>query len=141
MAEMKSFTRWAAWEKQVLAKVSDPEACQKVILKRQKEIDADDNDANLVANHFRAKLKQFDQDPETCHVGVRIDTVAQWVEEATGLGLTKTKVTPYLATLPIRELYQKHTKRGSVWCWRGPQAKKGSRPVDVEKVRSMHRNN
>ena len=134
MAELESFTRWAAWEQQVLAKVAeDPKKLQAAILKRQKEIDADDSEANLVANCFREKLKEYRQDPKTCHVSVRIDIVAQWVEEATELGMAKTKVTPYLATLPIPELYQKRTNKGSVWCWRGPKSKEGSRPVDIEK--------
>ncbi len=135
MGKLKTFTRWAAWESQVLAKLDDAETCQKAIIKRQKEIDADDNDASLVANCFRRKLKDLGQDPETCHVAIQIDTVARWVEDATELGLATTKVTPYLVTLPIRELYQKHTNRGSVWYWRGAHAKKGSRPIDVEKSR------
>lgn len=137
MKELMTFTRWATWEKQVLAKVSDPTTCQKVILRRQKEIDADDSEANLVGNCFREKLTAMGQDPQGCHVSVRIDTVAKWVEDATALNLAKTKVTPYLAMLPIPELYQKRMKHGSVWCWRGPKAAKGSKPLDIEKLKAV----
>lgn len=124
MAKLRSFTRWGAWENDILATLDNPERCQKVILQRQKEVDSDERESEMVADYFREQLRRkHGQNPETCHVFIRQDRIAQWVEDATSLGLAKTKVTPYLTALGIPELTQRRTKNERGWCWRGLHAK------------------
>ena len=115
------YTRWAAWEQQVLAKVSStPKRCRAAIQRRQKEVDDDDSEADLVARYFREQLRhEHKQNPDTCHVFIPMACVTDWVEKATSLGLAKTKVTPYLTAIGIPELSERRTNQVRGWCWRG----------------------
>ena len=47
MAPIKEYKRWAAWEEAILTKACDPLKCQETIMKRQQEVDDDQDEADL----------------------------------------------------------------------------------------------
>jgi hypothetical protein len=122
------YTRWAAFEDAVLAKVKGPDRCRELIRKRQAEVDDEANEADLVAAHFRLELREHDLDPARCCVFLSTAEVAEWLAAA-GIKIALNKITTYLNTLTIPEL--RYTKKNGVpgWVWRGPKAEKKARAV------------
>lgn len=129
------YTRWAAFEHAVLAKVSDPDKCRKVISRRQTEIDDDSKEADLVAAYVRSKLQRAKLDPDTCCVYWTSAEVTEWLVAATGAKIPVNRATPYLRALSIPEL--RYTKKNGVpgWIWRGARAKKSATSVVFRKLK------
>src|SRR5262249_29807322 len=51
-AKLCKFTRWAAWEADVLSRVSDPGEAQGVIAERQADMDEDENESAVMREAF-----------------------------------------------------------------------------------------
>src|SRR4051794_7800276 len=83
--EPASFSRWAMFEKGVLSKVEHTEECKQVIAERQAQVDDEANEADLVAAHFRAQLREHRLDPETCRVFFTTAELTEWLVQATGM--------------------------------------------------------
>ena len=120
------YSRWAAFEEQVLARVEDPEKCMEVIARRQSQVDADSNEADLVAAYFRQQLHEARQDPQRCCVFLSTAEITKWLQEAIGSKLPINKTTPYLRALGIPQL--RYTKKNGApgWVWRGAKAPVGA---------------
>src|SRR5258708_7488341 len=104
MGQLNKYARWSEWEASVLSRVKDPLKCQKVILVRQRNVDDDQDESDLVAARFREKLSWEKQNPDTCCVFIRTSTLAEWLGALNGGQMHQTRVTPYLKTLGIPEL-------------------------------------
>lgn len=138
MSQLQKYARWSEWEASVLSKVKDPQKCQKIILTRQRKVDDDQDEADLVAAHIREKLGKEKQKPDTCCVFIRTSLLAEWLTELKDGKMDQTKVTPYLKNLGVRELKRAPRKAtGAGWVWRGRKAKKSAKPVDLEKIKCM----
>jgi hypothetical protein len=122
VAALGRFSRWAAWEQQVLAHVSDPAQCQQVIAERQQAIDADQEEAELVREQFVKQLQRNQHNPDTCVVWFATGQVASIVHAATGQAIATNKVTPFVAGLGIAELKKSDKSQGKGWMWRGRSA-------------------
>jgi hypothetical protein len=73
-------TRWGDWERSVLAHcTTDLEACQRVILDRQGEVDSDDEERDLVREYFAKQLGFYNHNPDSCYVLIPSRTVASWL--------------------------------------------------------------
>lgn len=119
---IEKFTRWAPWEQQVLSKVNDPGGCQKLIKNRQKAVDADKSEAELVVDHFRRELKRRNHVPKTCCVFIPSRVAAEWLYAATLDRRVTNKATEHLKGLGIVQL-KKTKKDGSPgWRWKDPNA-------------------
>ncbi len=130
-----TFTRWSSFEKAVLSKVANPEACKKLIAERQAEVDDDSNETDLVVDFFRQKLRDENQNPDTCCLFFTTAEITDWLQKATGNNLPINKATPYLRALSIAELsYSKKTGRPG-WVWRGSHAKPKKTATMFNKLR------
>lgn len=52
------------WERSVLARMPEPEELQRVISERQAEINADDDEASEIEDHFRQRLETLGYDAQ-----------------------------------------------------------------------------
>ena len=117
---LKCSSRWGGWEGQILSRLVDPEGIQKVILQRQKEIDVDCDDAEVIEDYFREQLNSLRYETDD-HVFIPGSIAAKWLYEATGERLTTTKATQDIKTKIesriIRRLTWKRTgnARGFIW--------------------------
>jgi hypothetical protein len=66
-------TRWAAWEQGVLAKTDDLMRCQDTIVERQGTIDDDNEERDLIEQHFVEELRKSGHNPETGCVTIPYD--------------------------------------------------------------------
>jgi hypothetical protein len=129
-------SRWAAWEKAVLSKVFEPEACQQVIRERQEAMNADSEDAGLVREIFYAKIRGACFDPERAVLRISTAKAAEWYREAVNdRNLSTGKSTTALRGAGVPELsYDPHdgryrTMSTRFWIWRGPLAPLSQEPV------------
>src|SRR5260370_2701868 len=76
-------SRWASWERDVLSRVTDPVACQKVIVDRQDAVDEDEEEKEIVRSAFQEHLRRHGPDPEIAVVQIPASTAATMVELAT----------------------------------------------------------
>jgi hypothetical protein len=125
MKAAATYSRWAPFEKAVLAKLTNYAECLTVIAQRQAQVDDDSNEADLVKAHLQKRLRDHELDPETCCVFFTTAELAAWVQEAIGSKLAINKTTPYLRTLGVAEM--RYSKKSGVpgWVWRGLQARPG----------------
>ena len=130
----KLFSRWAAWEKAVLAKVDpDGKASPPLVASRQGEIDDDAEEAQLITWQFRDELQRLGHDPDCTCVFIPSKTAALWLKHATGDHWPTNRASGHLATLGIPEL-QKSKKNGCPgWRWGGKNADPDAKMQRLEK--------
>jgi hypothetical protein len=115
--QLNGFTRWGAWEQGVLSRVAEPEECQKVIEERQKAVDEDHAEGDLVREHVTQCLQDRGHNPVNEIIFIPAATMADWVNGATGERRPVNKANAYLNTLFIKELRKSKDigKRGYRW--------------------------
>lgn len=82
--ELDHFTRWASWERAVLARCDSPHELQKVIENRSKESDEDMSTALSIREFFTEKLLTYGYRPDEDKVHIPSDIAAHWLARATG---------------------------------------------------------
>jgi hypothetical protein len=131
-ARLSRFTRWAAWEADVLSRVSDPGEAQRVIAERQGDMDEDENESAVMWEAFADELRRRRHDPDREAVRIPPDVVAKVVSEVTNERYARNKASALLGTLAIRELRRlKGRTKGRGWEWRGLQA---PRDLDMAEI-------
>src|SRR5262249_4048296 len=110
------------WEREVLAHCEAAAQCAEEIRRRQQELDADQEEAELVRTGFRAVLRKAGCDPDKGKVWIPSLLVSLIYQEATGEKMGAAKVTSLLKTLAIPELAYKRLNRGPGWLWTGAAA-------------------
>src|SRR5262249_3220099 len=131
-AKLCKFTRWAAWEADVLSRVSDPGEAQGVIAERQADMDEDENESAVMREAFADELRRRRHDPDKEAVRIPPNAVAKVVAEVTGERFARNKASALLGTLAIRELRRlKGRTKGRGWEWRGLQA---PRDLDMAEI-------
>lgn len=80
---LKRFTRWGAWEQDVLARLPDPSEAQAVIQDRQGQVDVEAEEANVIEDFFGEQLKKFGYDPAADVVFIPTQDAARWLNWAT----------------------------------------------------------
>jgi hypothetical protein len=130
---LDAYTRWAAWEQEVMAACPDPAGALAAISARQAAIDGDQEEADLLQRAFARELKQWGHDPATCRVFLPSKVAADIYNEATGEKLPAQTIGRRLMTYAIREL--RKVKRsdlgGRVWVWTGAGADPRTTPVPI----------
>jgi hypothetical protein len=124
--ELGSYSRWAAWERDVLARCGDAEGCQRVIADRQADLDGDQEESDLMREAFVELLLRYGHDPEKDVVHVPSAEVARLVNDTTGEKWGQSRASTHLKTLAVPELRKlRHPGSGQRgWRWVG----KGSEP-------------
>jgi hypothetical protein len=112
-------SRWASWERHVLGKVPEWAKLQDLILERQRAIDDDDEDRQLVIDHFREELKVRGHDPDGERIFVPSAEAAAWVSTATRTAYPTNKASSFLNGLSISELRKSDRGKARGWIWTG----------------------
>ena len=76
--EIKSFTRWATWERSVLSRLPEPSDAQTVIRERQGNVDADAEEADVLECFFAEQLRRLKYDPDAEYVFIPSEIAARW---------------------------------------------------------------
>ncbi len=118
-------TRWAAWEQGVLSKVDLAERCQELVRERMMTADADDEEKEIVAEHFREMLSLHHHDAEGGKVFFPTGLAAEWLAVATRENRSPSRANSYLAGLGIPELRRSAKDGTRGWLWTGPNARSG----------------
>jgi hypothetical protein len=120
-------TRWSLWERAVLAKLDCPHELQDLILARQRQLDDDESEAQLVADFFRDSLLRHGCDPDRERIFIPNADALVWVNSALGESQPKNRASTKLKNLGIPQLQRDSAKdsrgygcRG--WLWTGPNA-------------------
>lgn len=76
--------RWATWEREVLARLPEPNDAQAVYLERQREVDAEGEAGEIIEDYFAARLHSLDYDVARDVVFIPSTVAAQWYAQSTG---------------------------------------------------------
>jgi len=86
---LDKFSRWGDWERDVLAKLPDPQASQALIRERQAVVDADGDESQEIEEFFCRQLYRLGY-TEADRVFIPSAVAARWFGTATG---EKTSIT------------------------------------------------
>jgi hypothetical protein len=128
---LAQYSRWATWERDVLARVGEPSDSQKVVQERQDEVDDDAQEEDLIREAFATKLRGCGHVPEAAAVWLSAAEVTEIVNLATGEKRPTNKATAHLGTLAVAELRRSNRSFGRGWLWTGKKAPQGARPVKL----------
>lgn len=81
--ELARYTRWGAWERDVLSKLPDPGEAQCVILERQGTSDVEEEEGDIVVEFFRQQLTRLRYDVDRERIFIPSQISARWFNEAT----------------------------------------------------------
>jgi hypothetical protein len=129
--KLQKYSRWSVWEDGVLSRCGKPDECLNLILERQAEIDADQEEADIVRGAIVAQLKKHGHEPAEVVAWFPSEVMAEVVNKVTGESRAPNRVTQYLNTLRIAELSKKEYREARGWLWRGAQAKEGEPHVHI----------
>jgi hypothetical protein len=129
---LKRFTRWAEWEKDVLACCPDAAECQRVIAERQADVDGDQDEADQVRDQFVAELRRRGHSPENDVVFIPSSTATDIYNGALGTKEHKQRAKELLTKLNIVELKYRR-RHGGVrgFVWTGKNADPNRPPVEI----------
>jgi hypothetical protein len=130
-ARLTTYSRWAEWEQQVLAKCSHVDECQRTIAERIAEIDDDDNEAFEIEVFFHARLRERTHNPDTEAVKIPTGTAAEWLSLYSKKNTSACQATTFLETKPLKRLQYKRETKGRYWIWHGEQATATATPVEL----------
>jgi len=82
--EIAEYSRWAAWEKDVLCRLPEPEEAQQLVLERQGEANCEMDEAEIIEEYFAEQLVHYGYCPQTAQVRVPVATAAFWFGKAIG---------------------------------------------------------
>lgn len=98
-APLSRYTRWADWERDVLARLPEPSDAQRVIAERQKIVDVEEEEAQEIEEFFADQLRRLGYAPHREKIFLPSDVTARWFNWATGEQKTKTAVSRKLKQL------------------------------------------
>lgn len=81
---LDKFSRWGAWEKDILQRLPNPNEAQRVILERQQESDVESEEAGLIEEYFGSRLDDLHYTPEVSRVFIPSGVMVDWFVKATG---------------------------------------------------------
>lgn len=91
-APLRSVSRWGPWERDIVARLHEPEEVQKVIRERQHITDVDQEETQIVEDYFREQLSDYQYSTETDKVFIPSKIATKWFNEATNERLSTIKV-------------------------------------------------
>jgi hypothetical protein len=125
---VESKTRWAEWDEQVLGRVTNPDACQKVILERQGDINDSQEEAEYMRDALAEQLKLRDIDPLRHEVLIEPTLASSWVRMASpSKKLGGHSAMRYLYNLKIPEVTKYRDDKLRACHWKGTQCPDGGR--------------
>jgi hypothetical protein len=119
---LECFRRWGAWERDVLGRLPDPEALQKLIEKRRDDIDDDTEEADIIRAGIADELRARGHgDPDDCGVRIPAAIMAEIVSKALNERLSTTACGTKLKAMDgaIPELRKTKYCGNKLWIWTG----------------------
>lgn len=119
--QFQRFTRWGNWEKDVLARLPEPNEAQKVIAERQTESNVEDEESAELENQIREKMTEGGYQPDEDVVFISSKVMCEIQQSVTGEKIGTTKSTQMLKQrineggLPNLRYSRTGQKRGFVW--------------------------
>jgi hypothetical protein len=80
---LPAYSRWGAWEHDVLSRLPEPAEAQKVIIERQGVSDCEREEAEVVEEFFRGQLAELQYSPSTDRVFMPSTVTCDWYCRAT----------------------------------------------------------
>ena len=88
--ELKRFSRWGDWEKNVLARLPEPSEAQAIIRERQAVADVENEESDLIEEFFAKKLEQLSYSKDD-RVLIPVSVAVEWFAAASGEKMTTTR--------------------------------------------------
>ncbi len=117
-------SRWACWESQVLARLDNPAGLIGLIHRRRGEVDAEQEEGEILESFFASKLRWLEYDPDTVDVFLPNEIVVRWFNQATGDNCKTTG-----ATRSLRQLRDEGRIQQIVYARVGAKGERGFRWV------------
>jgi hypothetical protein len=95
-ANLAGYSRWGAWEHDVLSRLPEPNEAQRVILERQSASDAECDEADIVEEYFESQLLERQYSTETQRVFIPSPIARDWLNRATNERYTTTGASRWL---------------------------------------------
>jgi len=135
-ATLVRYSRWGAWERDILAKLPEPADAQKVIAERQEIADVEGEESKIVEDFFLHELQSLGYSPDTQRIFIPSPIVTRWFNTATNENHKSTSVTrtlnQHIGEKAITRLqYNKCNTYGRGFEWAGPDAKNDTH-TDIE---------
>jgi hypothetical protein len=130
-ATLDRYTRWSAWEAEVLARVAGASGCQRVIADRQGDIDDESNESELVRDAFVATIRSQGFNPDT---GVFFFTnkLAAWVVGEATEKIPTNKLKAYMKNIAVPELRKSASDGDKGWRWTGGKSPPGLKATRMD---------
>ncbi|HEY1603518.1 MAG TPA: hypothetical protein VGG64_28215 [Pirellulales bacterium] len=95
-SQLAKFSRWSAWEREVLSRLPEPADAQQRILERQAEADVEAEESTFVEDYFGDRLAElsYDIDKERIHIPSHI--VCRWYNRAANENRSATAISRFL---------------------------------------------
>ena len=118
---LRKFSRWGAWEADVLSRLRNPERIQALIAARQADADTDADDAELVREAVEAMLVRCKHVPSDSVVNIPSIRLGPVVAKALGRSDGNAAL-KYLKSLAVPCLTPERDKNRRFWRWAGPDS-------------------
>jgi hypothetical protein len=116
----------------VLSKTKRADKCQELILQRQHAMNADEDEADAVAEFIAGCIRSQQHDPETERIRIKGPILCNWLAEATGERITRTIYKRKLKELNLPQLREYKNDQVSGWLWTGAKAGPSSQIKDLK---------
>lgn len=141
---MERFSRWADWERDVLARLPEPAEVQTVIRERQAVADVEREEADLIEEFFASRLAELGYAANTDRIFIPTGVAAKWLEAATNDRTTVTKASRSIRQKinegqfrRLMECPNRHHGRGFEW-WGADATGQSDLRVDIEHQIEIH---
>lgn len=81
-AKLERFSRWALWERDVLARLPEPEEAQRLIVERQGAVDVDAEEGEILEDYIATKLAWLGYEPEQQQIHLPSEIIGNWYNAA-----------------------------------------------------------
>jgi hypothetical protein len=128
---LQKYSRWAVWEDQVLSRCENPDECLRVILERQSDMDADQEESDMIREAFATQLVRHGYRPAEVVALFSSEAMAAVIKEATGEPRARNKASAYLNTVKPAEMAKCDKRDSRGWLWSGALARPEQEPVRI----------
>lgn len=120
---LQKYSRWNAWERDVLSRLPEPAEAQKIIAERQQVADVESEESAIIEDAFRWKLRGLRYDPDIDRIFIPSTIAAKWLSDILNDRLSTTAASRRLGQFVDEGAFECLTKspsrthgRGFYWC-------------------------
>jgi hypothetical protein len=131
-AKISKANRWGPWQKEVLARVPDPEKLQKLLDERSEDIDEDQEEMMAMQEAIANAIRTQGYDPATHRIKIKASHLAKIANEALNEKMRPNKATAYVRQLQIPEMRGRTRDGGRYYYWHGKDAEADAQAMALE---------